>query len=88
MADMRAHPMALRVQVRSFEAVCRAVEATLGIGVLPLAAVRSFAGTMGLTVEPLADAWALRAMRLCTRREPEAMSALGALVGHLQGLAD
>jgi DNA-binding transcriptional LysR family regulator len=28
-------PMALRVQVRSFEAVCRAVEAKLGIGVLP-----------------------------------------------------
>ena len=27
-------PMALRVQVRSFEAVCRAVEAKLGIGVL------------------------------------------------------
>ena len=80
--------MALRVQVRSFEVVCRAVEAKLGIGLLPLAAARSFAGTMGLTVEPLADAWALRAMRLCTRLEPEAKSALGALLGHLEGLAD
>ena len=80
--------MALREQVRSFEVVCRAVEAKLGIGVLPLAAARSFAGTMGLSVEPLADAWALRAMRLCTRLEPEAKSALGALVGHLEGLAD
>ncbi len=29
-------PMVLRVQVRSFEAVCRAVEARLGIGILPL----------------------------------------------------
>ena len=81
-------PMALRAQVLSFEAVCRTVEARLGIGVLPLAAARSFAGAMGLTVEPLADAWALRAMRLCTRVKPEATSALGALVGHLQGLAD
>jgi DNA-binding transcriptional LysR family regulator len=81
-------PMALRVQVRSFEAVCRAVEAKLGIGVLPLAAARSFAGAMGLAVEPLADAWALRAMRLCTRAKPEAASALGALVGHLEALAD
>ena len=87
-AALLLRPMALRVQVRSFEAVCRAVEARLGIGVLPLAAARSFAGTMGLTVEPLADAWALRAMRLCTRTEPEAKSALGALVGHLEGLAD
>ena len=87
-AALLLRPMALRVQVRSFEVVCRAVEAKLGIGVLPLAAARSFAGTMGLTVEPLADAWALRAMRLCTRLEPEAKSALGALMGHLEGLAD
>jgi DNA-binding transcriptional LysR family regulator len=34
-------PMALRVQVRSFEAVCRAVEAQLGVGVLPQTAARS-----------------------------------------------
>ena len=87
-AALLLRPMALRVQVRSFEVVCRAVEAKLGIGVLPLAAARSFAGTMGLSVEPLADAWALRAMRLCTRLKPEAKSALGALLGHLQGLAD
>ena len=43
-------PMALRVQVKSFEAVCRAVEARLGIGVLPLAAARSFAAAMSLRV--------------------------------------
>jgi DNA-binding transcriptional LysR family regulator len=87
-AALLLRPMALRVQVRSFESVCRAVEARLGIGVLPLAAARSFAGAMGLTVEPLHDAWALRAMRLCTRLKPEAASALGALVGHLERLAD
>jgi DNA-binding transcriptional LysR family regulator len=87
-AAVLLRPMALRVQVRSFEAVCRAVEAKLGIGVLPLAAARSFAGAMGLAVEPLRDAWALRTMRVCTRQAPEATSALGALVGHLEGLAD
>ena len=87
-AALLLRPMALRVQVRSFEAVCRAVEARLGIGVLPLAAARSFAGAMGLTVEPLRDAWSLRAMRLCTRQEPEAASALGTLLAHLRCLAD
>jgi DNA-binding transcriptional LysR family regulator len=87
-AAVLLRPMALRVQVRSFEAVCRSVEAKLGIGVLPLAAARSFAAAMGLTVEPLADAWALRAMRLCTRQKPDTQSALGLLVGHLEGLAD
>ena len=34
-AALLLRPMALRVQVRSFEAVCRAVKAWLGIGVLP-----------------------------------------------------
>ncbi len=87
-AAVLMHPMALRVQVRSFEAVCRAVEARLGIGVLPQGAAGSFAGAMGLKVEPLTDAWALRAMRVCTRQKPEANSALGGLVAHLQGLAD
>lgn len=78
------HPMALRVQVRSFEAVCRAVEARLGIGVLPLAAARSFAPSMGLRVLPLADAWALRRMLLVVRGQPGPGTPLAALVAHLQ----
>lgn len=76
-------PMALRVQVRSFEAVCRAVEARLGIGVLPLLAARSFAPAMRLRVLPLAEPWARRRMLLCLRAEPAAGSALQALVAHL-----
>jgi DNA-binding transcriptional LysR family regulator len=76
-------PMPLRVQVRSFEAVCRAVEARLGIGILPLAAARSFAPSMGLRVLPLADAWAQRHMWLVTRAAPAPQSALAALLDHL-----
>ena len=56
-------------------------------GVLPLAAARSFAVAMGLSVEPLRDAWALRSMHLCTRQPPDAKSALAALVGHLEACA-
>lgn len=80
--------MAMRVQVRSFEAVCRAVEAGLGVGVLPVAATRSFATGMGLQVLPLADDWARRRMILCMRAEPEPGSALARLANHLHGLAD
>lgn len=80
-------PIALRVQVRSFEAVCRAVEARLGIGVLPLAAARSFAPSMDLTVLPLTDDWAWRRMLLIVRAEPPAGSPLGALVAHLEACA-
>ncbi len=77
-------PMALRVQVRSFEAVCRAVEAQLGIGILPLAAARSFAHAMQLKVLPLSDEWALRRMLLGARTQPPSQTPLGLLAAHMQ----
>lgn len=80
-------PMTLRVQVKSFEAVCRAVEARLGIGVLPLAAARSFAPSLALRVMPLADEWADRRMLLAVRDAPADASALAALLGHLEACA-
>jgi DNA-binding transcriptional LysR family regulator len=84
-AAQQMRPMALRVQVRSFEAVCRAVQAQLGIGILPLAAARSFAHTMQLKVLPLSDPWALRRMQLVTRAQPPSQTPLGTLLAHLQG---
>lgn len=86
-ATQLMRPMALRVQVRSFEAVCRAVEARLGIGILPLAAARGFAAAMDLRVLPLTDAWALRRMVVCVRSRPAAQTPLGALVEHLRACA-
>lgn len=86
-AVQQLRPMALRVQVRSFEAVCRAVEARLGIGILPLAAARSFAAAMQLKVLPLADGWAARRMQLVARAEPAAGSPLSTLAAHLEGCA-
>ena len=80
-------PIALRVQVRSFEAVCRAVEARFGVGVLPLNAARSFAEAMNLRVVPLAETWAHRRMWLCLRAEPAEGSPLHALVAHLMACA-
>jgi DNA-binding transcriptional LysR family regulator len=83
-AVRQMRPMALRVQVRSFEAVCRAVEARLGIGILPLAAARSFAEAMRLKVLPLSDDWALRRMQLVTRTQPPTLTPLGTLLAHLE----
>lgn len=83
-AAQLSRPIALRVQVRSFEAVCRAVEARLGIGVLPLTAARSFAASMSLRVLPLTDPWAMRRMLLCVRSEPAGQTPLGTLVEHLR----
>ena len=85
-AAQHLRPMALRVQVRSFEAVCRAVEARLGIGILPLAAAHSFAPAMKLKVLPLSDDWASRRMQLVTRA-PASQTPLGILLAHLEACA-
>jgi len=86
-ATHEMRPMALRVQVRSFEAVCRAVEAELGIGILPLTAAHSFAHAMKLRVLPLSDPWAQRQMQLCCRSHPASQTPLGLLAAHLQQCA-
>ncbi len=86
-AAVQMKPMALRVQVRSFEAVCRAVQAALGVGILPLAAARGFAQDLELKVLPLSDEWALRRMQLCTRSQPPRQTPLGILCAHLEACA-
>jgi DNA-binding transcriptional LysR family regulator len=60
-------PLRLRVQVKSFEAVCKLVQAGMGIGVLPEAAALDFAPVMGLRLIRLIDAWADRLMYVCVR---------------------
>ena len=73
----------LRVQVRSFEAVCRMVEAGLGIGLLPFQAAQLLGAAMGLVVRPLADEWAERRMLVCVRKDRPVNSSLTKLLDHL-----
>jgi DNA-binding transcriptional LysR family regulator len=63
-------PLRLRVQVKSFEAVCKLVQAGMGIGVLPEAAALDFAPVLGLRLIRLIDAWADRLMYVCVRDLP------------------
>lgn len=51
---------ALRIQVRSFEAMCRMIEADVGIGVVPESAARRYARTMRIEQLRLTDDWAVR----------------------------
>lgn len=53
-------PLRLRMQVRSFDAVCHLVASGLGLAVLPKAAALPIIRAMGLGWRPLADAWAQR----------------------------
>ncbi len=53
-------PFRLRMQVRSFDAVCHMVDSGLGVALLPKAASQPMMQVMGLNWRPLADAWARR----------------------------
>jgi DNA-binding transcriptional LysR family regulator len=57
-----------RVRLRGFEAVCRMVEAGVGIGIVPEPAARRCAQTMKIAVLELADAWALRQLAICVKQ--------------------
>ena len=73
----------LRVQVRSFEAVCRMVQAGLGTGLLPYQAAIALGEGKGLVVRPFADEWALRRMLVCVLKGRTANTSLAKLVSHL-----
>ena len=57
----------LRVQLRSFDAVCRLVECGVGVGVVPETSARRAARTMALRVVELTDDWAVRELTICVR---------------------
>jgi DNA-binding transcriptional LysR family regulator len=60
-------PLKARVQLRSFDAVCRLVESGVGVGVVPRTTARRAAQTMALAVIDLADDWALRELNIVVR---------------------
>ncbi|HEY1299369.1 MAG TPA: LysR substrate-binding domain-containing protein, partial [Stellaceae bacterium] len=61
----------LRVQLRSFDAVCRLVECNVGIGIVPMSTALRQAKTMAIRPAELSDAWAVRRLTICVRREAE-----------------
>jgi DNA-binding transcriptional LysR family regulator len=57
----------LRVQLRSFDAVCRMVEAGVGIGIVPETTARLAQRTSDIRVVALEDGWAERDLTICLR---------------------
>jgi DNA-binding transcriptional LysR family regulator len=70
-AERIGRRLKLRVQLRSFDAVCRLVECNVGIGVVPATTAERQAKTMAIHRIELADEWALRELRICVRRQDE-----------------
>jgi len=82
-ASHAGKPLRLRVQVKSFDVVARMIQAGLGIGVLPEAAAKAFAGSMGLRLVSLTDPWATRRMSVCVRQYATLPAPARQLVDHL-----
>jgi DNA-binding transcriptional LysR family regulator len=70
-ATREGRPLRLRVQLRSFDAVCRLVECGVGVGVVPDTTAKRAARTMALAVVDLTDDWALRELKIVVRAEAE-----------------
>jgi len=66
-ADNLGFTFRFRVEVGSFDAVCRMIEAGVGIGVIPERAAQRYATNMNIQVVRLADAWAERKLHVCVR---------------------
>ena len=73
----------LRIQVRSFDAMCLMVAAGLGIAVLPDAAARPHIRSMGLHKIALTEDWAERQLLICARDLNALPKPARLLVNHL-----
>jgi len=57
----------LRIQLRSFDGVCRLVEHNVGVGIVPETTSRWAARTMAIHAVELTDPWAVRDLTICVR---------------------
>jgi DNA-binding transcriptional LysR family regulator len=78
-------PLRLRVQLRSFDAVCRMVECNVGIGIVPETTARRVAQSMAISVVALSDPWAVRELTICIRSLDDLPPYARQLVEHLRG---
>lgn len=74
----------LRVRLRSFDAVCRMVEAGVGVGIVPETTARAAGRTLAIAAVPLADEWAMRELRVIVRDLATLTPHARRLVGHLR----
>ena len=74
----------LRVQLRSFDAVCRLVACNVGIGIVPQTTARRTSKTMPIATVPLTDSWALRDLTICVLNFAELPPFARQFVEHLR----
>ncbi len=82
-AERVGRRLKLRVQLRSFDAICRLVECNVGIGVVPATTAERHSGTMAIHRIELTDEWAVRKLTICVRRQDDLPVYARQLVRHL-----
>lgn len=76
-------PLKLRIQLSSFDAVCRMIASGVGVGVVPESAAQRNLKTMGLAQIALTDPWAIRERHVLVRNMAELPAYARALVDAL-----
>jgi len=76
--------MNLRVQVRSYNAMCEMIAANLGIGILPIQACKTQVNAMNLRTIKLNEVWAHRNLLIATKSGANLSPAACLLQAHLQ----
>jgi DNA-binding transcriptional LysR family regulator len=82
-AERLSKQMRLRIQVRSYDAMCQMIAVNLGVGILPLQACAPQIKAMDLKVVRLEDAWAKRNLLLATKEHGRQSPASTLLIEHL-----
>ncbi len=85
-AEKLSKPMRLKIQVRSYDAMCQMIAVNLGIGVLPFQACGAQIKAMNLKVIQLEDEWASRNLLLAMKAKINHPPAATLLSQHLLGL--
>ena len=87
-ANRIGRPLRLRVQLRSFDAICRLVECNVGVGIVPETTVQADANATWRSASVrLTDAWALRELSICVRDVDALPPYARQLVDHLRASA-
>lgn len=83
-AERAGAQIRFRLQVSSFDALCRLVEANMGVGVLPEGIVSGYARMMRIECVELREDWAVHELFIGARRFEALPAVSRALVDHLR----
>jgi DNA-binding transcriptional LysR family regulator len=86
--DKLGKPLKLRIQLSSFDAMCRMIGAGVGVGIVPESAARRNQASMKLALIELTDAWSVRERYILVRERETlpayAQSLVNAVCAHYQ----